>query len=60
MTTEDTLMILLGGLGNLPEEHIQVILDTFSWEAADYVFDTMGEDLHSMMEFNHMKPAGHA
>jgi hypothetical protein len=60
MTAEDTLLILLGGLGNLPEEHLQVILDTFSWEAADYVFDTMGEDLHGMLDLYDTKPEGHA
>lgn len=60
MTTEDVLLILLGGLGTLPEEHLQVILDTFSWEAADYVFDTMGEDLNGVIKLHRTEPAGQA
>ena len=60
MSNEDILMVLLGGLGRLPDEHLQLIIDSFTWEAADYVFDTMGENLDALVDLYHTPPAGQA
>jgi hypothetical protein len=58
MKTEYALHILLEDFRTMPEESIQGIIDTFSWEAADYVFDTMGDDIDGMIDLNTIDPAG--
>lgn len=58
MQAEEALMTLLGGLGQLPETQLEAILDSFTWEAADYVFDGLGEELDGLIDLRDVDAAG--